>query len=245
VTSRPDSTPELGNPLTMLSPHPDDLCFSIGGLLARGLSGAAHAIVAFSRSRYAPQTLDADGDETKVTALRGAEDSRYLANIGATRTALGLPDCTLRSDRWQDYFEVDCAPALLRRLLDAIGPLVSDRPSATVLSPLAIGGHRDHLAVRDTALATVPIERLMFYEDLPYAGECEDEDIRALVLGIDRALMPTVVPIADGIRAKLGTAAACYPSQLLDEDRRAIEAHAHAVGGELGPAERLWSLRRR
>jgi LmbE family N-acetylglucosaminyl deacetylase len=238
-----DPSVVLGGPLLLLSPHPDDLCFSAGGLLARGSHGAAQAIVAFSRSRYAPQIPAADGDETKVSALRGAEDDRYFATIGATRMALDLPDCTLRTDRWQDYFEVDCGPALRRRLLDAIGPLVRDRPSTMVLSPLAIGGHRDHLAVRDTAMATVPIERLVFYEDLPYASECADEEIRALVSGIDRSLTPTVVPIADGIRAKLDTTAACYPSQLLEEDRRAIEAHAHAVGGAQGPAERIWSLR--
>jgi hypothetical protein len=68
------------------------------------------------------------GDAAEVSAVRLAEDIGHWRAVGAARTDLGLPDCTVRSARWQDWFEVPCPPATGARLAEAIAAALIGSP---------------------------------------------------------------------------------------------------------------------
>ena len=230
-------------PLVMLSPHPDDLCYSLGALLARRDCTRDLAVVAFTVSRFTPGMARHRGDPLAVTALRRDEDVRYMDSLGVARVDLGLDDCTVRSACWRDWVQVSCSAAVDACLQAAIRSALRARPDARVLAPLGLGGNKDHLAVRDAALRTVSSNDLVLYEDLPYAAGVGLEGIASYVRQIAPRFGSALAPMRESIGHKLAMAAVSYPSQLRQSDTDAFARHAVAVGGTGPPAERVWILR--
>ncbi len=229
-------------PLILLSPHPDDLCYSLGGFLARRDCTGDVAVVSFTASRLTPGMAVHRGDPVTTSALRRAEDARYLAGLGAARIDLGLDDCTLRSACSRDWFNAPWPRAAGACVRAAIRSALRSSPRARVVAPLGLGGNADHLAVRDAALRTVPPADLVFYEDLPYAADVGTARIERLVEEFAPRFSPVVLPMPDGIGSKLVTAAVSYPSQFRPSDGDALTRHARGVGGAGAPAERVWIL---
>ncbi|ASO18725.1 LmbE family N-acetylglucosaminyl deacetylase [Actinoalloteichus hoggarensis] len=134
--------------LLLLSPHPDDIAWSLGGTVARlGAAGAdLRVLTFFGRSRYAPGH-PAHG-EAETTRVRALEEETWARAAGVRLRRGDLPDASLRG--YDDDTEMGAIPedavigraaAMLRRAVDEIRPDV-------VLAPLAVGGHVDHAAVR-------------------------------------------------------------------------------------------------
>lgn len=230
----------LSRPLALLSPHPDDLCYSLGGVLGQRDCSADVAIAAFTISRFAPLMTTHLGDASVVSAARRDEDIGYWRALGAGRIDLGLSDCTVRSQRWQDWFKVPCDPSSLGKLAEAISAVAAERPEALVVAPLALGGNTDHIAVRDAALATVPAGNLLLYEDLPYAASIGPDAVTSAARARLPGFTSLLLPMPGGADAKLAAAAAHYPSQFRPADAEAIASYAVAVGGSARPAERVW-----
>lgn len=106
-----------------------------------------------------------------------------------------------------------------------------------ILVPLGCGDHIDHRMVRDVAIdwarSAGIVERLIFYEDLPYAGYAPESRVQDYVRGVSLPLAPIVLG-SGGTRAKLALLH-CYSSQLASTDLTAVMRQAERVGGE-----RLW-----
>jgi LmbE family N-acetylglucosaminyl deacetylase len=159
-----------------LSPHYDDVCFSLGAM-ARALGGGT-LISLFTRSLYiANAEIGAQKvwSQEKVTALRDAEDAHFADACGLQRMSLGLDEPALRGRRPHgpgiDEDRVQLK-APLSRMLETL-PKPGARPIA-LFCPAAIGGHVNHVATLLTVLELLPsIERryrCFFYEDLFYAS---------------------------------------------------------------------------
>ena len=161
-----------------LSPHHDDVCFSIGHLASR--QGGA-LINLFTTSRYvaAPMELPGAIDEqvAVITGLRRAEDEAFTGAAGLTRHDLGFSEPPVLGRRPFDLEDQDQAVAelsarltpYLLALLDGGGP-----DPAMLFCPMGIGGHRDHLAtflaIRGIAAQLSNRCALLLYEDLHYAS---------------------------------------------------------------------------
>jgi LmbE family N-acetylglucosaminyl deacetylase len=158
--------------VVVLSPHFDDACFSMGGLLTS--MGAGHLINVFSRSVYAPGCGALGLTESQVHEIRQAEDGAFADRVGLTRTELGgaEPDFWGRRPNDLSGVEQDIL-AMQAPLMDALKShvVVGKRPFLFV--PMATGHHVNHHAVyemvRQHASALRASFRLAFYEDLPYA----------------------------------------------------------------------------
>jgi hypothetical protein len=159
-------------PVIVISPHFDDACFSIGCLLEEIHQGLL--INVFTRSVHAPREAPCR-DETRVHAIREAEDAAFAERCGLTRIELSLEEPPLRGRRPTD------SSGVAEDTKRAAGPLlrVLERSCATdggkcrLFVPMGIGRHANHRAVSniiETNLETLtPSYDVLFYEDLPYA----------------------------------------------------------------------------
>lgn len=191
-----------------LSPHNDDVCFSIGHLASR-LRG--DLVNLFTRSRYVAVDMQLPSDERArveiVSQLRRQEDQLFTKAVGLVRHDLGLPEPALMGHRPFDLrgveTEASALSAQLIPILLSMLPGEGDPNMASLYCPMGIGGHRNHvstlLAVRN-AYDTLRRRCTVFlYEDLHYAS-----DPRARQNGVRRAtdlfagtrLSPIVLPIA-------------------------------------------------
>ncbi len=199
-----------------VSPHLDDAVFSCGGTIARltGLGWRVVVATVFTRTVARPrgfalacQTDKGIGPEVDYMALRRGEDAEACARLGAEPLWLDLPEAphrgygsaealfgTVRPD--------DPAPLRLPAVLARLHEMCE--PGLT-LCPEAIGGHVDHLIVRDAAvrIAVARSRALACWRDQPYARRH-----RAPVTAGARP-----VAIDGEIRAKQA-AVLCYRSQL-------------------------------
>lgn len=142
-------------PTLIVSPHLDDAALSCWSVLA----GAEGGVVVVDVCAGLPAegvlgAWDARGGAVSSQERmreRHAEEQAALAGTGARIVLLDLLD-------WQyDPCGEDVGTALAPHL-DGAG---------WVLAPAGIGGHRDHLRVRDAVLARCP--DAVLYADLPYA----------------------------------------------------------------------------
>jgi LmbE family N-acetylglucosaminyl deacetylase len=222
-----------------LSPHPDDVAFSCGGLLRRLCSLSTVTIVTvFTKSKWSPM-LDLD-DAERITEQRCAEDRSFAGQVNARLRHLGWRDSGLRgyddlSERsaYYDQPEEQSASFELLSVID------EERPE-WILAPLALGNHVDHLVVRDTVMFCKRSEmNICFYEDLPYSDELSEPQIEQHVSACAGSVAQTKISLTtDEFDMKLATAR-LYTSQVREQDTSAIRRHALRTGGG-SPAERVW-----
>ena len=138
----------------VLSPHLDDAVLSCSSLMA-----SRRSLIA---------TFFTEGD-ARYEARR-AEDLEAAKIIGAATRHLGFRDAPFRSVRHQSF--VGIVGGWARPLLSvekAMAALLEELDPELVLAPLGVGNHVDHRLLRAAATKLVRPERLLYYEDLPYA----------------------------------------------------------------------------
>jgi len=194
-----------------VSPHRDDVCFSMGGLAA---AVGGHLINVFTQSQYTVGTENDFSLSTVqwVTQVRRQEDWAFIQECRLRETDLQWPEAPLRGYAPFDGHERDGEASKLEpelvRTLDTLGNTLGAR-SLWLFAPMAIGHHRDHLIVRDIVLRN--IEHLQqryhiaFYEDLHYASRREHRihGIDDFVTATAGAFSRTVLPLGELAARKL------------------------------------------
>jgi LmbE family N-acetylglucosaminyl deacetylase len=196
-----------------LSPHHDDICFSLGALALRLKRGVL--IDLFTRSRYVADGVEGEIlDVQEVTQRREEEDRRFAERCGLQRLDLGLDEPPLKGRAPFDEAGVadDCV-ALAKPLVDCLMALEApdDTEEQTMLfCPAAIGGHANHLATMLTVVEALPTLsrrfRVLFYEDLHYASSRRRRRAGlARLFSIMGPLRPVrhVIPLGTEAQAKL------------------------------------------
>jgi LmbE family N-acetylglucosaminyl deacetylase len=239
-----------GRSIWFLSAHPDDAAYSSAGLLhILARSGRrVELIFAFSRSGYT--TGEYLGDVETVTKIRKKETTAFLRFIQASWDPiwLDLDDAPLRPE-YSEFSTCSTRPlrphdlAIASEIASRIEALSTD--AGVLFAPLGVGRHVDHRILRLAAMAVAadPNYQLVFYEDLPYAGEYRITDLDksigtfARAYGID--VHPIVISSQDLVALKR-KAIACSPSQ---EERQEVDSalmYTARVSTLGAPAERLW-----
>ena len=169
--------------IVILSPHLDDAVLSLGALIGREVR-AGRKVEVISCFTSGPP-LDSIAPERRVFGdytMRRSEDERALRLLGAThrwldlheriwrepplpRTRSTFPTHVFRTpERMDEFSELRSIRTVIADLLDA--------GASTILAPLAVGHHVDHVEVALAALREVlgrgAFDRIQFYED-PYA----------------------------------------------------------------------------
>jgi LmbE family N-acetylglucosaminyl deacetylase len=200
--------------LLAVSPHLDDAAFSAGALLWSAAQRGWRVIVAtvftgnveqpsgFALACQLDKGLPADVD---YMALRREEDRQACAALGAEPVHLPLLEAPHRGyDSAAALFgSVRPDDAACAAVSERLAQVFADVRPGAVLAPLGVGGHVDHLIVRD-AVRRLAGPRLRLWEDWPYVD-------RAGVQGRETARCLTGSPEA---RAAKITACASYMTQL-------------------------------
>jgi LmbE family N-acetylglucosaminyl deacetylase len=240
--------------LLAVSPHLDDAAFSAGALLWTAAQRGWRVVVAtmftgnvaqpsgFALACQLDKGLPADVD---YMALRREEDRQACRALGAEPIHLPLLEAPHRG--------YENAAALFGGVHphDAVAPAVGERLAqllaevrpGVVLAPLGIGGHVDHLIVREAIVRLSP-PRLRLWEDWPYLDRAGGQ-----VRGA--ACRWTVSPEA---RAAKLRACASYVTQLGFQfgradalaarlERQVGEWYHPPTGATLGNLAELWPSR--
>ncbi len=233
--------------VVFLSPHLDDVALSCGGLVHRlTTSGQRVAIVTICTadrpaewplSPTAHQLHQRWGLGEQPYVQRRAEDVQACRLLGAQHVHLGLLDAIYRlDDRGEPLYKDDFIggsvhphdrqvflPRVRASLAEWLGL------AEQIFCPLAIGGHVDHVLVREAVESSCDSSKLRYYEDYPYAEHG---------VAPPAGFVPEVVPLSDeDIQARL-RAIACYASQwpvlfgTLDDAAARVSAYSRCVGGE-------------
>lgn len=182
--------------LLAISPHLDDAVFSAGAMLWKAAQSGDRVIIAtvFTGNVARPTgfalacQLDKGlGPEVDYMALRRDEDRDACALLGAEARHLPLLEAPHRGYRdaaalFGAVRPDDAAGAEVRSALTSlIGEIAPDR----LLGPLGIGGHVDHLIVRDALAEVAGPVPLSWWEDWPYldrSGAVDREGTRCTSL---------------------------------------------------------------
>ncbi len=183
-----------------LSPHPDDVALSCGGLVALlcargenvivatcyGGAGSLRHLTPYQREALGFEGRSAVATPTAVMEERAREDRAFAELAGAELIPMGLPDAVFRGYEGEETLmgpprPDDPAPtSALAELLHSVRPDVA-------YVPLGIGGHIDHRQVFRAAVWELAGGRAgsfserhcrtVFFEDFPY---CWWEDFHGL-----------------------------------------------------------------
>ena len=166
-----------------LSPHFDDAVLSCGGLIFdQARAGIPVEIWTIFAGDPPPGPLSefatvnhklwgtTTGEET--ITMRKAEDEQATGIVGADLVQFDIPDCIYRRSPAGDYLYTETVitsphPAdrrLPRRIAAALKSEL--RKDDTLICPLSLGGHVDHVLARQAAESLH--KPLLYYADIPY-----------------------------------------------------------------------------
>jgi hypothetical protein len=162
-----------------LSPHHDDVCFSLGHFASRH---GGRLVNLFTRGEHVATKLalsaEREARAEAITEIRLREDMAFAADAGLDRYDLKLEEPSLLGIEPFDLANLDAAVArtsqnLIPFLLDIL-PTNGDPREAHLYGPMGIGGHRDHvstlMSLREAHGRLSRRCKLHLYEDLHYAS---------------------------------------------------------------------------
>lgn len=228
--------------VTFLSPHADDIAWSIGALALAVAEHvpAADLVTVFSVSNYTPTIGSLELEA--ATAVRAAEDQEFCRQVGLTYRCLGLAEGLVRGYpdleslfQWWDGRD----DATFPEVLDKVRNAVPDELGRFVFTPIGLGRHIEHLICQGVATTIFTDAHLLFYEDLPYASTMA---LPAIEEKIQERLGKGLRPLVVGIPAleRKEALVRIYTSQLVEIAWQRIRQHALRIGG----AERVWGTPR-
>jgi 2'-N-acetylparomamine deacetylase/2'''-acetyl-6'''-hydroxyneomycin deacetylase len=231
----------------LLSPHPDDIGFSLGGALLLKYFDNPFLLTVFTRSSHAPST-SYHGKVDEVTALRIQEDRQYASSLMLEYVHLDFDDAIIRGYKnVKSLFQVQnpaCDP-VFPQVRNELHRIITSNNFESVITPMGIGNHVDHLIVR---LATEHImidksqtKNLIYFEDLPYAGNASRDEIQSIVHGVKHRLNPQLIDVSSVFEKKISVLSSCYKSQISQKDLKVLNKYAKKIAPHHNSYyERFW-----
>lgn len=224
----------------LLSPHADDVAYSIGGIVAH-LSGRTkiQLTTVFGRSGWAlPQALRRHSVDA-ISAMREREDRAYCERRRIDYALLPCPDSFVMG--YDEAKELSVAPdddPRTANVVKLIGNSAARLQPDLVLAPCGLGGHVDHQIVRAAAEALGQVD-VLYYEDVPYSARLPLAVLNRQLTG--QGLAPAVtIDIESVLEAKRDDMWG-YRSQTSAPTIADMLLHASRVGAGIARyAERLW-----
>lgn len=161
-----------------LSPHFDDACFSIGGIIQASQKG--YLINIYTKSDHVENIFIAQqlkSHHKAISTLRKQEDMAFVNSCKLTAINLNFKEPKLLGINPFDLNNINNDVAFLNKhLIKVVLDIIQSRKSQIyqIFCPIGIGGHRNHVSTTLSILKNINFIRekakVYFYEDLPYAN---------------------------------------------------------------------------
>ncbi|WP_300716449.1 PIG-L family deacetylase [uncultured Brachyspira sp.] len=164
-----------------ISPHYDDICFSLGGFLhkIRNSSIKKTLINIYTISNYCENesilseinSFSVREKINYISSLRDSEDSIFAEKYNLNKVNLGFVEAGIRNLVWNlDYIENDIK-SLQEVITNLLKKIIIKDKETVIFVPMSIGCHRDHVVsnkVIKNLLNNNLLKNVIFYEDTPY-----------------------------------------------------------------------------
>jgi len=243
----------------VVSPHPDDVELSMGGLLLRHRDDrAVRHLICFTHLLHT-QYAEAFPTDCEATALRKDEAALSSRLLGADTLMLDLPEFPVRSGHAGEEGILEMEAAMERHVRIALLSEIDRWKPLHVFAPAAIGNHPDHRLIFDVILDLYeenhfPDVSFHLYEDAPYcAAHLAVDDFLARFETSFCAVEPRIEEVSQVFHLKQ-MLSEVFSSQFTRREQRTLEAiaerNAALAPGRRGGvpcryAERFWALRDR
>lgn len=238
--------------IVILSPHPDDACFSLGGSILKHKDDDITVWNIFSRQEFSILKEDSNNALERIKA----EELEVCHNLQVSVVFEDYPEAGLRG--FQRLSEIIGAPWPIKNnrvqeqqtynsLISKIESFLINKNHIYLGLPLGSGAHIDHLMCREAALHVLNNSlkaidcNVFFYEDLPYSINQSWLDSAIGTLKIrGYKLKPMLLDISNYV-AKKEYIMSLYKSQIKQRDIKKMLSYAK----EIEPSkycERIWIL---
>jgi hypothetical protein len=167
-----------------ISPHSDDICYSLGAWVASNPGG--HLINVYTQSNYMNPAAHAifgnNLSSDEISQIRRQEDQLFADATGLILTDLFMKDAPI--DGYSNHHDLTD----LNKDIDKLEPVLMDAIISKLQTngnrlfcPIAAGMHRNHTTVLMCIIKNISFLKnrfdICFYEEIPYS---RDPDIRRL-----------------------------------------------------------------
>ncbi|MES2868605.1 MAG: PIG-L family deacetylase [Pseudomonadota bacterium] len=229
-----------GRRILLLSPHADDVAYSVGGIVARlSMRADLRLMTIFGHSGWAlPQALCGTSADA-ISAEREREDRAYCARRSINYDLLFCPDSFVMGyDSAKELSIAATDDPRAEGVVNLIHSAVACRVPQIVFAPCGLGGHVDHQIVRIAADALHHVE-VLYYEDVPYSSRLPLPVLERQLAaqGLTPALTANIEAVLESKYEDMWG----YRSQTTASTIAEMLLHAGRVGIGTGQyAERLW-----
>jgi LmbE family N-acetylglucosaminyl deacetylase len=157
----------------LVSPHSDDIAYSIGGTVLQNIfTGPLLMVTVFTRSNYSP-CIKIYNSEI-ISRIRHLEDVTFADKLKIEFQRFNFSEPPLRGYSRREIF-ANYNPAsdpIYTEVYDALSTLIQSSQCELIVSPMGLGNHIDHNIVCNICcrIAKENNIRIVFYEDLQYAS---------------------------------------------------------------------------
>lgn len=161
----------------IVSPHPDDACFALGGMLLKEKNRHFYIWDIFNVQSFS--ILNEDSDKAMKRIMD--EEKCFLYKVQGVGIIEDIKEASLRGyDSLKRILFNDKKPIydkeenkeIYNRLARRIKEIITEINPKRVYLPMGVGGHIDHLIVRDAVISVIegfPNIEFYFYEEMPYS----------------------------------------------------------------------------
>ncbi|NJD78608.1 MAG: hypothetical protein FIB08_16190 [Candidatus Methanoperedens sp.] len=232
----------------LVSPHSDDIAYSIGGALLQDYFYKPVLMVTiftksnFTRSNF-PLCVKLDNSEI-ISKMRHLEDVQFTTKNDMRFLSFPFPEASMRGISRQEMFSnvIPDSYTIFSDVYLALSGLIKTYACDLIVSPMGLGNHIDHIMVSDICnkIAHENNKKIVFYEDLPYASFLTSNKIKTRANTISPDLKPFKVDISEVYKDKL-TNLDLYKTQIRSDFRARIKFHALRLSIENeGLLKQIW-----
>lgn len=226
--------------ILVLSPHYDDLAFSLGGFLSKYHDQANFVCLnVFTKSSYSPYVSMESISE--ISTARKKENDLYCERFNIESISLDFFDCSCRG--YDDDSELAANPnedEIFSEVQNELNQTLSQTNYDWLFCPLGVGNHIDHQIVLSIVLKQYSkLGATFFYEDLPYANSFDNKQVLTYCQKKIKSNFYTNIDISDFLNSKIESIC-LYRSQVGDREERMIREYANYLGPQDSKIERLW-----
>jgi LmbE family N-acetylglucosaminyl deacetylase len=190
----------------LVSPHSDDIAFSIGGTVLQNIFVKPLLLVTiFSISDYSPCAKISTPE--KITKIRRLEDIKFAEKIKIEFQSLDFSEPVLRGYSRKDIFANNnpFSDPIYKDVYFTLSNLIKLYHLEMIVAPLGLGNHIDHIIASNICrrIAKENNIRIVFYEDLHYASRLTLKQIKVITNSISPDLQPRKIDITNVFNDKI------------------------------------------